>query len=85
LAKRFMERHGRPPTMFHAGIYSAAMHYLKSIKAAGTDEAGAVMAEMKRTPVNDFMTKNGRIREDGRMLRDMYLLEAKKPSESKSE
>lgn len=85
-AKRFAERHGgKPPTMFQAGIYSAAMHYLKAIKSAGTDEAKAVIAEMKKTPVNDFMTKNGSIREDGRMMRDMYLLQAKKPSESKSE
>jgi branched-chain amino acid transport system substrate-binding protein len=85
-AKRFAERHGgRPPTMFQAGIYSAAMHYLKAVKAAGSDEALTVIAQMKKMPVNDFMTKNGSIREDGRMMRDMYLLQAKKPSESKSE
>jgi branched-chain amino acid transport system substrate-binding protein len=85
-AKRFAERHGgKPPTMFQAGIYSAATHYLKAVKAAGTDEAQAVIAQMKKMPVNDFMTKNGRIREDGRMMRDMYLLQAKKPSESTSE
>ena len=85
-AKRFSARHGgKPPTMFQAGIYSAAMHYLKAVKAAGTDEAKAVIAQMKKMPVNDFMTKNGTIREDGRMMRDMYLMQAKKPSESKSE
>ena len=85
-AKRFAERHGgKPPTMLQAGIYSAAMHYLKAVKAAGTDEALTVIAQMKKMPVNDFMTKNGTIREDGRMMRDMYLLQAKKPSESKSE
>lgn len=84
-AKRFAERHGKPPTMFQAGTYSAAMHYLKAVKAAGTDEAGAVMAKMRELPVNDFMTKNGRVREDGRMMRDMYLMQAKKPSESKGE
>lgn len=85
-AKRFAARHGgKPPTMFQAGIYSAAMHYLKAVKAAGTDEAKAVIAQMKKMPVNDFMTKNGTIREDGRMMRDMYLMQAKKPSESKSE
>jgi branched-chain amino acid transport system substrate-binding protein len=85
-AKRFAARHGgKPPTMFQAGIYSAAMHYLKAIKAAGTDEAEKVIAEMKKLPVNDFMTKDGKIRDDGRMMRDMYLLQAKKPSESKSE
>jgi len=85
-SKRFAERHGgKPPTMFQAGIYSAAMHYLKAIKAAGTDEAKAVIAQMRKIPVNDFMTRNGSIREDGRMMRDMYLLQAKKPSESKAE
>jgi branched-chain amino acid transport system substrate-binding protein len=84
-AKRFSAKHGKPPTMFQAGIYSAAAHYLKAVKEAGTDEAGAVMAAMKKMPVNDFMTKNGTIREDGRMMRDMYLLRAKKPSDSKSE
>ncbi len=85
-AARFAAKHGgKPPTMFQAGIYSAAMHYLKAVKEAGTDEAHAVMAKMKSIPVNDFMTKNGSIREDGRMMRDMYLLQAKKPSESKGE
>src|SRR6266478_5973193 len=82
-SKRFAERHGgKPPTMFQARIYSAAMHYSKAVKAAGTDEATAVVAAMKKIPVNDFMTKNGTIREDGRMMRDMYLLQAKKPAES---
>ncbi len=85
-SKRFAVRHGgKPPTMFQAGIYSAAMHYLKAVKKAGTDEAKTVVATMKKMPVNDFMTKNGTIREDGRMMRDMYLMEAKKPSESTGE
>jgi len=84
-SKRFAERHGgKPPTMFQAGIYSAATHYLKAVKAAGSDEAQQVAAQMRKIPVNDFMTRNGTIREDGRMMRDMYLLQAKKPSESKS-
>jgi len=85
-SKRFADRHGgKPPTMFQAGIYSAAMHYLKAVKATDSDEAMTVIAQMKKTPVNDFMTKNGSIRSDGRMMRDMYLLQAKKPSESKGE
>lgn len=84
-SKRFAERHGKPPTSFQAGIYSATLHYLKGVKEAGTDEAKAVVAAMKKIPVNDFMTKNGSIRDDGRMMRDMYLLQAKKPSESKGE
>ena len=58
------------------------MHYLKAVQAAGTDDAAAVMKQMKAMPINDFAT-NGRIREDGRMVHDMYLFEVKKPSESK--
>ncbi|HYM03612.1 MAG TPA: ABC transporter substrate-binding protein [Stellaceae bacterium] len=84
-SKRFAERHGRPPTMFQAGTYGAALHYLKAVKAAGTDAAGPVMAKMRAIPINDFMTKNGWIREDGRVMRDMYLDQAKSPAESKSE
>jgi branched-chain amino acid transport system substrate-binding protein len=84
-AKRFWAKHGAPPTMVQAGTYSAALHYLKAVAAAGTDEAKAVMAKMKAMPINDFMTKNGRIREDGRVIRDMYLMQAKKPSESTGE
>jgi branched-chain amino acid transport system substrate-binding protein len=84
-SKRFFERAGHMPTMIQAGVYSAVTHYLRAIEATGTDEAKAVIAKMKATPVNDFFAKNGRIREDGRMVHDMYLVEAKKPSESKSE
>lgn len=80
-SKRFQEKHGKPPTEVQAGTYGAAMHYLKAARAAGTLEAKAVMARMKAMPIDDFMTKNGHIREDGRVIRDMYLLQAKKPSE----
>jgi len=55
------------------------------VKAAGTDEAKAVMAQMKKLPINDFMTSNGKVREDGRVIRDMYLMQAKSPEESKGE
>jgi len=84
-SKRFWEKHGAPPTMVQAGTYGATLHYLKAVAAAGTDDAKSVMAKMKTTPINDFMTKNGRIREDGRVIRDMYLLQAKTPAESKGE
>jgi branched-chain amino acid transport system substrate-binding protein len=84
-SKRFWKLHGQPPTEVQAGTYSAAMHYLKAVQAAGTDEAKAVMSKMKTIPINDFMTKNGRIRDDGRVIRDMYLLEVKTPAESKGE
>lgn len=82
-SKRFATRYSKVPTMIHAGTYGAITHYLKAIRAAGTDEAEAVMAKMKATPVNDFMTKNGVIRPDGRLVRDMYLFEVKTPAESK--
>jgi len=81
-SKRFFERHGKMPTMAQAGTYSAVRHYLLSIAAAGTDEAKAVMAKMRELPVNDFYTTNGRVREDGRMVHDMYFAQVKKPSES---
>ena len=58
-------------------------HYLKAVKAAGTSEAKAVMAKMRELPINDFMTRNGSIRADGRVIRDMYLMQAKPPEESK--
>jgi branched-chain amino acid transport system substrate-binding protein len=73
----------RMPTMFQAGVYSAIMHYLKAIEATGTDNAEIVIAKMKATPINDFFAKNGRIRQDGRMVHDMYLMQVKSPTESK--
>jgi len=82
---RFAAAKGMPPTMIQAGTYGATLHYLKAVKAAGTDEAKAVMAKMKEMPINDFMTRQGRIREDGRVIRDMYLMQAKRPDESNSE
>jgi branched-chain amino acid transport system substrate-binding protein len=81
-SNRFMQRTKRMPTMFQAGVYSAVTHYLRAIDATGTDDAKAVIAKMKATPVNDFFAKNGRIREDGRMVHDMYLMQLKSPSES---
>lgn len=84
-SKRFVEKMKRVPHMGDAGDYSSTMHYLKAIEAAGTDEAQAVMAKMREMPVNDFFARNGRIREDGRMVHDMYVYEVKKPSESKGE
>ena len=71
------------PTMVQAGVYSATHHYLKAVKALGNKDPDKVMAKMRETPINDFMTKNGHLRIDGRVLRDMYLFEVKKPEESK--
>ena len=84
-SKRFYERMKRMPHMGDAGDYSSTMHYLKAIAAAGTDDAEAVMRKMRDMPINDFFAKNGKIREDGRMVHDMYVYEVKKPSESKGE
>jgi branched-chain amino acid transport system substrate-binding protein len=83
-SKRFAERIKRMPTAAQAGIYSSVSHYLKAVKAAGSTDSAAVMKIMKDTPINDMFAKNGRIREDGRMVHDMYLFEVKKPSESKA-
>ncbi|QDF95212.1 ABC transporter permease [Azoarcus sp. DD4] len=82
-SKRFFDKQRRMPTMVQAGQYSSVLHYLKAVKAAGSDEAPKVMAQMKKTPINDFFAKNGQIREDGRMIHDMYLVQVKKPDESK--
>jgi branched-chain amino acid transport system substrate-binding protein len=82
-SKRFFERHKKMPTMVQAGVYSAVMHYLQAIKATGTDDADAVIAKMKATPVNDFFAKNGRIGPDGLHRHDMYLVRVKAPNESK--
>ncbi len=83
-SKRFAARMpGREPTMVQAGVYGAVLHYLKAVQAVGSKDADKVMAKMRETPINDFMTKNGTLRIDGRVMRDMYLFEVKKPSESK--
>lgn len=82
-SKKFFDRMKRMPHKGDAGDYSSTMHYLKAIQAAGTDDAAAVMAKMKELPINDFFATNGRIRDDGRMVHDMYVYEVKKPSESK--
>jgi branched-chain amino acid transport system substrate-binding protein len=84
-AERYRQRFGRMPNMVQASMYGAVAHYLKAVAAAGTDDTAAVLAKMKSTPINDFMTQDGHIREDGRVLRDFYIFRVKKPSESKGE
>lgn len=81
-AKRYYAAMGKMPTMAQAGSYSAARHYLAGLKALGTDNAEKVMAWMKATPIDDMFTRNGRIRADGRMVYDMYLMRVKTPAES---
>jgi branched-chain amino acid transport system substrate-binding protein len=82
-SKRFFERTGRMPGMVQAGTYSAVLHYLKAMEAAGTPDGKAVADKIRELPVDDFFAK-GRVREDGRMMHDMYLVDVKMPSESKA-
>jgi len=82
-SERFIKQVGHMPTMVQAGVYSATIHYLKAVKALGNKDPLKVMEQMRETPINDFMTHNGKLRIDGRVLRDMYLLQVKKPEESK--
>lgn len=84
-SERFYKRNGKMPTMMQAGNYSAAINYLTAIKQAGTDDTEAVMKTLKSMDINDFMTKHGHIRADGRMIRDMYLFQVKSPQESKGD
>lgn len=84
-AERYRKRFGKMPNMVQASAWGAVTHYLKAVQAAATDATTDVLARMKAMPVNDFMTQNGQIRADGRMVRDMYILQVKAPSESKGE
>jgi branched-chain amino acid transport system substrate-binding protein len=83
-SKRFFAIQKKMPTMAQAGMYSAVTHYLKAVKAAGTDDTAAVMKKMRELPVNDVVIPKGTLRADGRMVHDMLLLQVKKPAESKS-
>lgn len=82
-SKRFHELAGKMPSMNHAATYSATLHYLKAVRASRTDETGAVMRAMREAPVDDFYSRGGVIRPDGRMIHDMYLVQVKSPAESK--
>ncbi|PUE40141.1 ABC transporter substrate-binding protein [Limnohabitans sp. Bal53] len=81
-SKRFFDKQKQMPTGIQAGQYSSVYHYLSAVKAVNSDDTQKVMAQMKKTPINDFFAKNGKIRDDGRMVHDMYLAQVKKPSES---
>jgi branched-chain amino acid transport system substrate-binding protein len=82
--KRFAQANrGIHPTMIHAGVYAGVLHYLKAVEALKSDEGGKVIAKMKETPTDDPLFGKGRIRADGRKLHDAYLVEVKKPAESK--
>src|SRR5215470_2075610 len=82
-SKQFFDRRKVMPTMNHAGVYSSVLHYLRAVRAAGTDEAKAVASKMRELRVNDFFAKGGEVRADGRLIHDMYLVEVKAPEESR--
>jgi branched-chain amino acid transport system substrate-binding protein len=84
-AKRFYAKAKIMPTGFHAGVYSSVAHYLKAVKATGTDDAPTVMKQMEKERVHDFFAADGYIRADRKMIHDMYLLQVKKPGESKGD
>jgi branched-chain amino acid transport system substrate-binding protein len=81
-SKRFFNKVQHMPTMWQAGVYSAVMHYLNAVKAAGTDAPEKVAAQMRSQPIEDFFSRNGRLREDGLMVHDLLLAQVKSPEES---
>jgi branched-chain amino acid transport system substrate-binding protein len=82
-SKRFFEKFGKMPNFVQAGAYSAVTNYLKAVQAAKTYDAAAVMKQLKSTPINDMFARNGKIRADGRMVHDMYLVQVKAPGDVK--
>ena len=82
-SKRYFEKMNRMPTMWQAGVYSSTMHYLNAVKAAGTDDPLKVAAQMRSGPIEDFFSRNGKLRPDGLMVHDLVLVQVKKPEESK--
>jgi len=81
-SRKFFEKFKRMPSSLQAADYSAALQYLTAVKAIGSDDADKVLAQMKKTKVNDIYAKGGYIREDGSMIHDMYLMQVKTPAES---
>jgi branched-chain amino acid transport system substrate-binding protein len=83
-SKRFYDKLHKMPTMWQAGVYSSVMTYLNAIKAIGTDDPLKVAAEMRAHPIDDFFSRNGKLREDGLMVHDLVLVQVKSPEESKA-
>jgi branched-chain amino acid transport system substrate-binding protein len=83
-SKRYFSKMKKEPSMLQAADYSAATNYLNAVKAVGSDDSDKVMAQLKKTKINDMFAKNGEIRPDGRMVHDMYLMQVKTPKESKA-
>lgn len=83
-SKRYFEKMNRMPTMWQAGVYSSVTHYLQAVKDSGTDAPLKVAAKMREKPIEDFFSRNGRLREDGLMVHDLVLVQVKTPEESKA-
>ncbi|ELA01308.1 ABC transporter substrate-binding protein [Cupriavidus metallidurans] len=83
-ARKFFEKTKRMPTALQAGQYSATLNYLRAIEKAKSDDVSDVMKQLKTMPIQDAFAKNGKVREDGKMVHDMYLVQVKKPQESKA-
>jgi branched-chain amino acid transport system substrate-binding protein len=81
--KRYFEKMHKEPTMDQAGYYSATLTYLKAVKAVGGTDSDKVMAEIRKTRINDLFAKDGYVRTDGVMVHDMYVMQVKSPQESK--
>lgn len=82
-SKKFEEKMKRKPSSLQAADYSSVAFYLNGVKASGTDDPDTLMKWMKSNKVNDFYAKDGYVREDGRMVHEMYLMQVKTPAESK--
>ncbi|MGE8658218.1 MAG: ABC transporter substrate-binding protein [Achromobacter sp.] len=83
-AQKFYERRNAMPSSLQAADYSAAIQYLRAVKATGTDDADKVLAYLRENKLDDVYIKNGVVRPDGRVVHDMYLLQVKTPEESKA-
>ncbi|WP_408596165.1 ABC transporter substrate-binding protein [Limnohabitans sp.] len=81
-SRKFFEKIKRMPSSVQAANYSAALQYLQAVKASGTDDSDKVLSQMKKTKINDIFAKGGYIRDDGRMIHDMYLMQVKTPDKS---
>ena len=81
-SRKFFEKMKRMPSSIQAADYSATLNYLQAVKAIGSDDPDKVLAQMKKTKVNDIFTKGGWIRGDGSMIHDMYLMQVKTPDKS---
>jgi branched-chain amino acid transport system substrate-binding protein len=81
-SRKFFEKVKRMPSSLQAADYSATLQYLNAVKAIGSDDPDKVLAQMKKSKVNDIYTKGGWIREDGSMIHDMYLMQVKSPDKS---